>query len=275
MSFLHTHSCECLKSELHLFTLLPTQTSIESPQWIHYKPVSSLMDDAPVEFVVPGHGEEYIDLAHTMLSLCIRVETETGAGAAAAKVGPVNHILYSMFNQIDVYFNQKLVSPLNNAYAYRAYIQALLNYASSVKTSYLASCLWYSNTAGNMNALPGVTPSNHGLDKRGTFVQGRTLDLIDHLHCDVFNQDKFLINGVEVRMREDYPAGYTLFAFDLTPDLSANCEGQWNLMKHDSLRMEVRFERALTTTVNCLVYAEFESVLEIDSSHQVIVDYSG
>ncbi|EFN76689.1 Uncharacterized protein F54H12.2, partial [Harpegnathos saltator] len=99
-------------------------------------------------------------------------------------------------------FNQKLVSPLNNAYAYRIYIEALLNYASPVKTSHLASCLWYSDTAGNMDALPGTTTSNHGLDKQATFVQiGRTLDLIGHLHCDVFNQDKFLINGVAVRMR--------------------------------------------------------------------------
>lgn len=38
MSFLHTHSSECLKSELDLFSLPPTQTSIESSQWIHYKP---------------------------------------------------------------------------------------------------------------------------------------------------------------------------------------------------------------------------------------------
>ncbi|EFN79148.1 Uncharacterized protein F54H12.2, partial [Harpegnathos saltator] len=98
--------------------------------------------------------------------------------------------------------NQKLVSSPNNAYAYRAYMEVLLNYALSVETFHVASCLWYSDTAGNMNALPGATPSNHGIDKRATFVQGRrTLDLIDHLHCDVFNQDKFLINGVEVRMR--------------------------------------------------------------------------
>ncbi|XP_025157444.1 uncharacterized protein F54H12.2-like [Harpegnathos saltator] len=137
-----------------------------------------------------------------MLSLRIRVETETVAGAASAKVGPVNHILHSMLNQIDVYFNEKLVSPPNNAYAYRAYIEALLNYASPVKTSHLASCLWYNDTTRNMDALLGATPCNHGLDKRAAFVQGgRTLDLIGHLHCDVFNQDKFLINSVELRMR--------------------------------------------------------------------------
>jgi len=42
MSFLHTHSSECIKSELDLFSLPPTQTSIESSQWIYYKPVTLL-----------------------------------------------------------------------------------------------------------------------------------------------------------------------------------------------------------------------------------------
>jgi len=142
MSFLHTHSSECLKSELDLFSLPPTQTSIENSQWIYYKPVTSLADDSPVEFVIPGHGEDYLDLTHTMLSLRVRVETAPGTtGAGEAKVGPVNHLLHSMFNQIDVYFNQKLVSPPNNAYAYRAYIEALLNYSSPAKTSHLTACL--------------------------------------------------------------------------------------------------------------------------------------
>jgi len=71
MVFLHTHSCECLKSELELFTVPPTQATIESSQWIHYKPISSLTDNSSIEFVVPGQGEEYIDLPHTMLSIQI------------------------------------------------------------------------------------------------------------------------------------------------------------------------------------------------------------
>ncbi|XP_033229715.1 uncharacterized protein F54H12.2-like [Belonocnema kinseyi] len=74
--------------------------------------------------------------------------------------------------------------------------------------------------------------------------------------------------------RENYPAGNCLFAFDLTPDLSANCYSHWNLVKHGSLRIEVRFEDALTSTINCLVYAEYDNVLEIDSSRQIIVDFS-
>ena len=84
----------------------------------------------------------------------------------------------------------------------------------------------------------------------------------------------FLNEGNSIS-RDDYANGYTLFAFDLTPDLSANCAGHWNLVKHGSLRLEVRFEKALSATINCIVYAEFDNVLEIDSSRQVIVDFSG
>ncbi|XP_071580194.1 uncharacterized protein F54H12.2-like [Temnothorax nylanderi] len=213
MSFLHTHSSECLKSELDFFSLPPTQTSIESSQWIYYKPITSLGDDAPIEFVIPGHGEDYLDLTHIMLSLRIRVETSPLAGGdgdgetstpggSAFKVDPVNHLLHSMFNQIDVYFNQKLVSPPNNAYAYRAYIEVLLNYSSPAKTSHLTSCLWDMDTPGLMDALVDSETPNPALVRRARYIhEGHALDLIGHLYCDVFNQDKFLINGVEVRMR--------------------------------------------------------------------------
>ncbi|XP_033218153.1 uncharacterized protein F54H12.2-like [Belonocnema kinseyi] len=74
--------------------------------------------------------------------------------------------------------------------------------------------------------------------------------------------------------RDNYPAGNCLFAFDLTHDLSVKCYSHWNLVKHGSLRIDVRFEDALTSTTNCLVYAEYDNVLEIDSSRQIIVDFS-
>ncbi|KYN09168.1 hypothetical protein ALC57_18723 [Trachymyrmex cornetzi] len=52
---------------------------------------------------------------------------------------------------------------------------------------------------------------------------------------------RFLNEGNSIS-RDDYANSYTLFAFDLTPDPSANCAGHWNLVKHGSLRLKVRFE---------------------------------
>ena len=62
--------------------------------------------------------------------------------------------------------------------------------------------------------------------------------------------------------RSDYSGGHILFAFDLTPDLGSAAD-QWELVKHGNLRLEVRFGTALTTTINAIVYAEFDNLFEI------------
>ena len=59
--------------------------------------------------------------------------------------------MHFLFNQVDVFFNQKPVSLPTNAYAYRVYIETLLNYGPSAKNSHLTSVLWYGDTAGKMD----------------------------------------------------------------------------------------------------------------------------
>ncbi|XP_033218315.1 uncharacterized protein F54H12.2-like [Belonocnema kinseyi] len=202
MSSLHSHSCECMKSELDLFSLPPSQRSIEGSQWVHYKPVSSPTDDSPMEFVIPDQGNEYIDLAHTLLSVRFKLITpkKTAENTSSAEsVGPVSNLLHHMFNYLDVYFNQKPVSPPNNAYAYRAYIESLLNYGPAAKKSHFTSALWLGNIAGKME---NITTQNQGLvDRRLILGEGGKNALIGHLHSEVFNQDRFLLNGVELRVR--------------------------------------------------------------------------
>lgn len=433
MAFLHTHSCECLKSELDLFSLPPTQTTIENSQWLQYKPLSSITTDSPIEFTVPGTSDDYLDLAHTMLKLQVSLYNTMDIPEAnkshISTIGPVNNFLHSLFNQVDVYLNQTLVSPPHNNYAYRAYIENLLNYDETAKSSHLGTILWVADTAGHMDSLT----NNTGLkDRRDMFHENR-VDLIGHLHSDIFNQEKLLLNGVELRIRlvssrigfpimdgtgvcgykiteasllvrrvkispgiliahanslakttakypitrvevknvvlhsgiqaesmdnvilgqlpkrlilglvsnlafngnrslnpfnfhhqslnflalyvdgiqvpskalqpnyknrkyveayqtlfsgsgihflnqgnsisrQSYPNGYCLYVFDLTSDLSANSDSHFNLIRHGSVRVELRFDETLTETLNCIIYAEFDSVLEIDQSRHVSID---
>ena len=72
--------------------------------------------------------------------------------------------------------------------------------------------------------------------------------------------------------REDYESGYSLFAFDLSPDLS--CGPHFNLVKRSNMRLELQFAAALTTTLSILVYAEFQSLLEIDNTRNILIDYA-
>jgi len=73
--------------------------------------------------------------------------------------------------------------------------------------------------------------------------------------------------------RDEYANGNCLMAFDLTTDLSANTLSHWNLIRQGSLRIEVRFEKALTETINCVVYGEFDNVVEIDKDRNIIMDF--
>ena len=71
---------------------------------------------------------------------------------------------------------------------------------------------------------------------------------------------------------DDYPNGYTLFAFDLTPDM---CPGDhFNLQKTGTLRIEFKFQADITENLVCVVYMEYENIIEISKSRTVIADFT-
>ena len=70
----------------------------------------------------------------------------------------------------------------------------------------------------------------------------------------------------------DYRHGYTLFAFDLTADLDHG--GHFHLVKDGNVRLELNFDTALRETLNLVIYAEFDNVIEIDKARNVHFDYS-
>jgi hypothetical protein len=72
--------------------------------------------------------------------------------------------------------------------------------------------------------------------------------------------------------REDYAKGNILFGFVLTPDMSE--VGAFQLIKQGNLRVEIHFANAFSATINVIMYAEFENVIEIDRNRQVVFDYS-
>ena len=50
--------------------------------------------------------------------------------------------------------------------------------------------------------------------------------------------------------------------------------GTFQLIIHGNLRVEIHFAEVLAETINVVLYAEFEDVIEIDRNRQVLFDYS-
>ena len=71
--------------------------------------------------------------------------------------------------------------------------------------------------------------------------------------------------------RADYPNGYALYAFDLSPDLAE--ERHFNLAKKGTVRVELKFGTELHNTVTVVAYAEFENVIEIGRNRNIVYDF--
>lgn len=429
MAYINSHSNITTKTELDIFATPPTQNSVEGGTTFCYRPLSVLSGTAPIEFIVPSSGDEYIDLAHTTLHITVKVQAdEVLPENTELEAGPVNNWLHSLFSQVDIHLNQKCITPPSNNYNYRAYIENLLNYTDNAKKSHLTAGMWHKDTPGNMNLAGNV-----GYETRKKIIKKGFVEMYGNLHCDIFNQDKFMVNGIEMGVKliksknefhlmgkhraiaeivdaelyvrkvkinpsilvaharalsvttakypitrveiktitigtgiqsksidnlflgqmpkrciigmvkspafngdfnlnpfnfehfdfnylclyldsvqipskpltpdfannqytrtyyslfegsgiyfadtgntislDEYPHGYCLQAFDLTPDLSCN-DPHWNLIKSGALRAEIRFNKPLFQAVTLIVFAEFDNVIEIDKHRNIILDYS-
>ena len=236
MAYVHPYSKRCEKSEVDLFSIPPTQLSLEKGRWIEYRPLSSVQNnDSAITFVIAG-TDKYLDLSKTILVVEGKVVAGTGGDLSTgqASIAPVNNFLHSLFRQVDVYFNGKQVTPAMGTYAYRSYLETLLNYDVSAKESQLSSAMYYKDTAGEMDeagSLPGSTTiniknytlandgsftnnttdekvsipvpgtGNQGFAKRHTFIENsKKFTLSGPIFTDVFMSDRLLINMLDLKV---------------------------------------------------------------------------
>ena len=237
MSYVHPFSSRCEKSEIDLFHVPPTQQSLERGRWIDYAPLSSTENsDNPITFLVAG-TDEYLDLSKTILTVTGKIVKPDGSklsGGSQTDVAPVNNFLHSLFKQVDVYLNGKQVTPAMGTYAYRSYIETLLHYDESAKKSQLSSCLYYKDTAGEMDSS-GALPSektiqnvtavtsgqpnaaarltkeavkipvpgtgNQGFAKRCQFIiNGNQFVLSGPIFADIFMSDRLLLSFMNLKV---------------------------------------------------------------------------
>ncbi|GFY33711.1 uncharacterized protein TNCV_4594231 [Trichonephila clavipes] len=170
--------------------IIGTQTVIQDGQWKQFHPLSNVFDNAPVEFHISGSAEDYIDLSQTQLYVKAKiVKVDNTPITKDDTIGPVNLFLHSLFSQVDVSLNDRVVSNSSNTYPYRSYIETLLNHGYDSKTSQLTAELFYKD-------------SDDGLKKRTEFFkESATVDMIGCIHSDLFHQDRLLLNLVDLKIK--------------------------------------------------------------------------
>ena len=192
---------EGLVSELALFDLPCTQTSVTDVYYDEIRPLSQVSDESPFEFKISGQNSmDYLDLKNSKIYVRLKVTKADGTALTAEKVGPANMFLQALFSATEVTLQNK-ASITCNYNPYRAYIPTVLNYGPGAVSSQLDTQLFFMDDSDS----PGVSdPSgtNNGLFERSKMIAtSKRIDLQGPIFHDLFSMSRYLINQVDVKIK--------------------------------------------------------------------------
>lgn len=162
------------------------------------------MKDGPIEFNIPGNTYHYVDLKHSKLSLKLKLTQENKLPIATGnKVGLVNNILHSIFSQCELRFQQQdTTKGISSNYPYKAYLDVITSSNTKLREDCLSSQLFFKDSPGFMDDVDSVAGANIGLYLRSKYTsEGKVVDLEGPLYADLCQQDRLIINGVQIGLR--------------------------------------------------------------------------
>lgn len=241
MALIEQTSAFATKNELNLFSVPPTEVAVKESFWTEIHPLNTITSAGPWEFRLPA-DVHYIDLSRNYIWMQLKITRPGGevlrwdepAGAAAVhpedKTAPIQLIGKTFFQQVKLFLNSTLVYDSHDTYAYRAYLETELNYSEEVKQSYLRVA-GYKKDGDTPNAA-----DNEGFRRRAIwFKDSETVELMANLHIDLFCQQRYLVNNIEMYLqlfRNSDP--FLLMNFANNPNLKLELQDiRFNIMKID------------------------------------------
>lgn len=188
--------------KLDLFSDETVDTSILGREWVDFRPVTQLTKGSPIIFNVPGTSNDYVDLKQTRLYMKCRILKPDGQPVENTdKTAFVNIPHSSVFRQANLFLQQKEIDPgVGINYAYKAYIDALLNHSDGKMTE-MTSQLFYQDV-GELDSTDPIEGMNPGLGQRYVYTRdGQHVELEGPLAVDFMKQERYIPNGVEMNLR--------------------------------------------------------------------------
>ena len=140
---------------------------------IEYLPTSAIQDGAPITFEI-GKDEHYTNASEFVIKTVVKIQGETAltgkqfidadSADTLEKVGVINNLVHSLWEQIVLFINDTKVTESSNNNAYRAMLETLLSYDDVDGKSVLhLSC--FKKDHGNITAdCPTAAHANSGLN---------------------------------------------------------------------------------------------------------------
>lgn len=176
------------------------------------------VDTGNVEFVVEGNNEHcivpnkiFVKVEFEITGLAARKAAATdttttlieiGTGDNMAKIVPVNNILHSAFESVDVYVNNMVTTRADRNYGYNAYFDIIRKYGEQSLDTYFQLGGWYKDDLSHMDSYSIKESTNLQARRNFWSLSNKALkgQFIGRLCSPLFMQEKILPPQVGLRV---------------------------------------------------------------------------
>ena len=206
---------DVVQTSVSIFAPPPIDNSITKEYWVEFNPVAAISENGIIEFNIPGTSLDYINLAKSKIHVTYVITGPDGEKIKderdingkptpeSDQVGPVNFTLHSIFRQIDLSLNQKIVSAdVGVNYPYKAMIDLLLQSNSDMLNSQAQAAFYFKDLPGYFDVVTYLG-GNTGFSERSRPTKdGEEAHIEGVLFSDFANgQNRAILNGVSINFK--------------------------------------------------------------------------
>lgn len=278
--------------KLDLFRVPDIDYNYQNYRISTYSPIGTGI--TPLEFIVGGL-EDFVDLTRSYFTIQLTLETATGKPIKADAddqsdanqvffVYPVNNFAHSLVKQLNVRLNGMLLSPQTDTYAYKAYIETLLNYTKQEGATLLAPQGW----VNQINVPAKIASTNEGTDDKPNttgwawnatpvnaiktfakkFHEKAEVSLVLRPAMELFHAPRLLIPQVEMKFQFSFHSqDFFLFGTKMTGKQAivlkpSNLKMEFHCCRvglNPSVRQDLLTQRLTNNTMTPMVRSELRS----------------
>lgn len=190
---------EVRNSSLLLFDRPAVQSDIQQHYVQKYFPLNTLNAAGPIEFVVEGNSEEYIDVND--IKLYIRAKATLADGSkleVAQKAALANLPIATLFRDASLHIAGTQVEGGQMNYPYLGYFATVMEFSSGAQQTHMKSLGWSKDTAGKFDE---DTDNDGFKERQGMILDEKTFELYGPLYLNFCRQSQYLINNTPLRIK--------------------------------------------------------------------------
>jgi hypothetical protein len=205
---IHSEGGETVTDRLALFHKPAIASGLEKKYFVCYRPMTQLIDDSsPVQFTFGADSRDLLDLKNSDLHVKVRItDTDGGNVTEEEQVSPINMLLHTLWDKVDIAFQGKQMTHSLGPYPYTSMLKTLK--CLGADNQHLESIGFkLDNGEMDQSGISLIDPANPdakrkynaGAEHRGSWYRdGMSFQMEGPLLADISQLNRYLLNGIEI-----------------------------------------------------------------------------